>query len=201
MTPTARKCRGRVCILVFVAEFVLEFPPTSGPHNICSLLAFEMLRECLNCVDIKPRIAVDGIILNHPGDDGLVCCKHRKIVVSVRVREPCPAGRQAPSDVYPIRVAIDWQGRGRGITPPGGAPELVFYNRPSSPARNRFQPVRAASAAKKHGPARKFSQQSWTFKSSKHPIPASSSSNSAQQPPPTSLRLRPAASFAYLTPC
>ena len=73
MTSSARKCCGRVCIFVFVAEFVPTCSPVSGSHNICSLLALEMLKECLNCADVKARMAVDRIILNHVDNDGLAC--------------------------------------------------------------------------------------------------------------------------------
>jgi hypothetical protein len=45
----------------------------SGSHNICSLLVPKMLTECLNYADVKACVAVDGIILNHVGDDGLAC--------------------------------------------------------------------------------------------------------------------------------
>jgi hypothetical protein len=39
-----------------------------------------MLKERLNCATIKPWIAVEGTILNHPCDDGLVCYKGQNLL-------------------------------------------------------------------------------------------------------------------------
>jgi acetaldehyde dehydrogenase (acetylating) len=55
----------------------------------------------LELVAIKPRIAVEGIILNHPGDDGLACCKRWGVGTT------CGGGLSSSIDNYSIRIVID----------------------------------------------------------------------------------------------